>query len=262
MGRIHVQDVTLDTSDFTPFQLQTRFVLRGGMKGWAGWAGDYLAPFNELIAKHGFGLVVLGVDVDWNEPFRFFDSPALQVRTAIRIRRDRRLLEGECRFDVDGRTVVRSLYTMLPIRVADSSLAAEPAEASDWLFERFEEDEIFDEPRLKRIEGGLDSVVQSGECVASGVHDFRVRRHDAEFADQWSYIEVPGIAAAAREELVLGDPSSEVAGSLARPLARMEAEFTRPLFVYDEARVATEALRSGDGLEFVHRIESAGGRHR
>lgn len=261
MSRVDRAEVVLDTSQFTPGQLQPRFLLTCAMRGWAGWARANLAPFRALIGEWQFGLVVIGVAIAWEEPLSFFDTDVLEATTAIRVRPDGELLAGDVRFIAAGAEVARVLATMRPIRITDSSLAASPAALPDGLLQRFEPDEIVQPPTRPRLADRINEVHTRGRYLGEATHDFRIRRADTEVADQWSFVEVPAHAAAAREEMIISGRHPNLAGTLARPLLDLDAEISRPLYVFDAARVATEAYEIEGVLTFVHRIESdaAGG---
>ena len=81
-----------------------------------------------------------------------------------------------------------------------------------------------------------------------------MHRHLCEVADQWSIVHVPGIAAGARERLLLSGAYSGRASSLGRAFSKIDIELSRPLFLFDEAAVETAVYR--DGTVFVHRIVS------
>ncbi|HEV8460861.1 MAG TPA: hypothetical protein VGQ38_09145 [Gaiellaceae bacterium] len=263
MPRIERREINLETSNFTPEQLQTRFLLEQGMAGWAGWSRANLLPFRDLIGKRGVGLVITGVSIDWTAPFRFFDAETIEVTTSITLRPGGELLDDDLRFLANGVEVVKIHALVRPIRITDASLSAQPAPFPTDLIERFQPDEITAPPHRPRPAARAEQIRSEGDRLAGGSHPFRVRRAETEVADQWSFIDVPSYAAAGREDLLLSsDVPEELQGALGLPLASIDFEITRPLFVFDEAKVVSDAYAFNREIVFVHTIESTigGGR--
>src|SRR5688572_27204171 len=93
MGRVTAFEMPVDTSLFTPLQLQPRAVLWMAMTGWARWLSEHWEmSFPRLLDEHGIGMVVAGFDVDYLRPFSFFDSGALIAMVRVRVREDGALL--------------------------------------------------------------------------------------------------------------------------------------------------------------------------
>jgi acyl-CoA thioesterase FadM len=258
MSRVDRHEIVLDTSHFTPDQLQTRFVLQTCMNGWARWARANLAPFNELIRDWHFGLVVVRAHVQWLRPFTFFDSDVVEVTSACTVRPNRRLMHGEVEFSAGGHEVVLIELGMVPIRITDESLTAEPAPVSDEVFARFREDEVRSAPGRQRVTVRAKALRADGHHLGHATHEFRICRSDIEVADQWSFIEVPNHTAGARENMILSGTHAALDGALARPVRSIQMEITRPLYIFDEARVETDAYLVEDAPVFVHEIASAG----
>src|SRR5262245_21432317 len=173
MTRTHVREVVLDTSHFTPIQLNTRFVMQCCMNGWAGWARDHLTPFHKLIRDEGFGLAVVDFHVSWSRRFGFFDTDTVEVRTSIGIRSDAQLLRGEVQIHGRGREVVRSVVLMRPLRLTDATLAAQPGAAMESIVERFQPEEVVETPPRDRVDTIAADLSASGEVVAQGWRNFR-----------------------------------------------------------------------------------------
>jgi hypothetical protein len=232
------------------------------MAGWAGWIRTNLVPFRDLVREWQCGVVVVGTSATWIRPFQFFDTDVLEATTAVKVSAGGEILMTDTRFVVDGSEVASALGTLRPIRITDASLAARPGALPEELLQRFNPDEIAEPPPRSHMRSRVADISARGEHLESSTHPFRVHRADTEVADQWSFIDIPDHAAAAREELILSTSHPLLGGSLARSLTDVEVAISRPLFVFDSARVATDAYSLDGGQVFVHRIESdaAGGR--
>jgi hypothetical protein len=104
---------------------------------------------------------------------------------------------------------------------------------------------------------------EHGELLAEGRHPLLIHRHDCEVADQWSFIEIPSHAEAARECLVMERAADvpALSATMTNPLRSVHAEIRKPLFVLDEATIATSVHRSGDEIGVIHRLCSATEEH-
>jgi acyl-CoA thioesterase FadM len=249
-------NVPLDTSLFTPLQLQPRFLFWLGMNGWSRWVREHLVSFRRLIREHNLGVVVVSVGLEYLRPFGFFDAAELVVEIGWRARMGGVVLEGEIDYIGGNERVAKGGCTLRPVRLQDQqSLAAVPSRLSRALLDQFQSDEI-DRERPRRVLPAVIESIERGECIAEAACPLTIHRHDCEVADQWSFIDLPSHAGAARERLVLERAGSVpfLGSALANPVRSIHVELSRAMFLLDEATTHTKAYRSNGELGLVHRL--------
>jgi hypothetical protein len=109
----------------------------------------------------------------------------------------------------------------------------------------------------------LAREIEQAEPLVEGSLPLLIHRHCCEVADQWSFIELPAHATAARESLVLshGGKRALLRESMKVPLRSVDIELSRPLYVLDQADAVTRVYHQGTQLDFVHRILGREGEH-
>jgi hypothetical protein len=200
----------------------------------------------------------VGVDIDYKEPFGFYDADEFEVRCK-KVRLRRKGTQIECFFDFigAGKTFidVRILFRVVAVS-DDPSLSAEPSQLDGDLLGKFEPHEIEEATPPRVVPELVARIEAEGSLLAEGQHTFVVHRHLCELADQWSYIELPGLVEVGRERLVIskGEAIPDLRKSLSRPLSTFNAELSRPFFLFDEGEVTSRAYRLGERVALVHRV--------
>lgn len=246
-------EVPVDTSMCSPQQVHPWSLMTLSMNGWARWLRACLVPFRALVREHGTGVVIVGYDLEYLEPFTFFDADAFDITVTTRVRDDGGLL---C-FDLDyvspkGRWA-RARVVGRIVRISDEgSLAARPGVLPAALLDRFGAEDRFS-GSVPRV---LDQHTRDVEWSSELSSDLRVHRGHCEAADQWSFTELPRVVAEVRESWALGAGDDPRASSgLGAPVRRLVAELTYPLFIFDAATVSTGVDTAG--LRYLHRIHGA-----
>jgi acyl-CoA thioesterase FadM len=249
-------EVPVDSSLFTPLQVQPRALLALMMSGWAHWVRAHLASFPSLIRDHRVGVVVLGAHLEYVAPLHFQDADAIEMTVTLGTRRGGAQLLIEHEHRAAGRLFARS-YVPLRTVILDEggALGATPGVLPPHLLAKFEPDEIGGDPPPRWV-SGLVAQAEAGTLLAEGRMPFMFHRHLCEVADQWSFIEVPVLAGAGRERLALveGARQASLRLGLARPVRQIDVEYSRPLFAFNEGELETRAWEQPSGLAFVHRL--------
>jgi hypothetical protein len=255
-----VFEVLTDTSMFNPVQLQPRFMMSIAFNGWSRWIRQYLVPFPVLVREHRFGVVVVGVHLEYPEPLGFLETDSGEVRVRMRARLGGALLETEFSAMAAGKQVVRGVAVLLPVKIDDiQSLSASPARLSDDLLARLQGDEVDKSAPRRPVRRLLREIEGGGRSLAEGTYPFTVYRHACEVADQWCVAEIPCYASEAREALSLarGDEVPELRKGLGQPLRNLDLDLARPMYVFDQGAIATTAYEVDGRIAFVHRIRSS-----
>jgi acyl-CoA thioesterase FadM len=257
VGRSIELEIVADTSQFSAMQLQPRTICSIGMNGWACWAREHLVPFRRMIEEHRTGVVVVRLDVRYLQPFGFFDADSIRARVAVAAVRRGVLLHLTLELSAGDRCIAEADCALRPVLIGgEGTLAAQPGNLPPELLALFPPDEIVALPP-GRTARALAAAMRDGPQLAQAMRPLTVHRHECEVADQWSFIELAGYAAAAREALVLGARDrNDLGATLARPLRSFHLDIARPLYIFDRAEIATTAVGAGDGLRFVHEIGS------
>lgn len=249
-------EVPLDTAHFSAQQLHPRAVLSIAMSGWARWVRAHLVPFRSLIRDHGVGVVVVGFEIEYRRAFTFFDADAVQARFATTVRADAALLRQELVCSSGPEDVVAARFVTRVVRITGGdSLAAQPGVLPAALLERFAGDERFEQTPARPLASLVDGVPEWSPERSSPLV---VHRERCEAADQWSFIELPGMVARARESMLLDGPVEGSVG-LATPTRRVVAELGRPFFIFDRGTVQTR--HDPSYLQYLHRVHGASAVH-
>jgi len=255
-------EVPVDTSLFTPQQLQPRAALALAMQGFARWAKEYLVSFPRMIREFGVGLVVARLQVDYRAALGFFDAETLQFTTGFRLVNKGTFIEGVASCSGGGAPAVEFKGMMRPVLLGEAeTLAARPGRLPTALQERFLPDEIISEPPAQSLRVLSRHLMEHERPLAEGRYPFVVHRHACEVADQWSFIEIPGHVGASRESLIMSQGASfaGVRPRLSSPLQSLTLELRRPYFLLDEGAVLTQAFLHEGQLLFLHRLCSGSG---
>lgn len=261
MARTTTFQIPVDTSMFTPLQLQARSVFGLAMTGWARWLREHWVPFPRLIEEHGLGVVIAGLDLEYLRPFTFFDADAIDtaVTLAVRNRGDLLFLSLDVSPSDGSPPVARVSAVLRPVRISDGLvLSAAPTNLDLDALAGFEPDEVVTttRPRLRTVVAELE---RGSSPVTTSSHTFTLHRHLCEAADQWSGIALSDITTEVRERLASG-PGAGVDGltaALVDPIRRIAIEFRRPAFFLDELTADCSAYERADGLVLLHRLSSA-----
>ena len=256
MARDITFTVPADTSMFTPLQLQPRKLLSIGMSAWARWAREYLVPFPAMVREHHTSLAVAGLGMEYVEPLGFLDADLIEFKVTIRARSRGASLHMSMDCGARGNTAVRMTSVCVPVLIQDAqSLSALPGRLPEPLMARFRAEEMISQPVPRRLRKELR--VLTGETPGCEEKtSFTVHRDMCEVADQWSYIELPGIVAPGREAMSLNPPPGldVLRAGVSRPLTRWDAEIRRPFYAFDSGTVVSKAYVRPSRVAFVHEL--------
>ncbi len=253
-------EVTSDTSLFTPLQAQPRALIWLMMNGWAKWARAHLVSFPTLVRDHRVGLVVVGIHLEYVEPFGFLDADAFEVEVRVAARKGGAVFDLAFEYIGAGRTFARSHGATRTVLLGDdASMAAVPGKLPAALMARFQPDEIVEGSPTRVVPGLIKALEASGPPLAAGTRPFLIHRHSCEVADQWSFIDVPGIAGEGREHLALGDGTRVPAlrKGLSRPLRSIDVEMGHPFYSFESGTLESNAYLENDGITYLHRLRSS-----
>jgi acyl-CoA thioesterase FadM len=244
---------------FTPLQLQPRKLLSIGMSGWARWCREHLVPFPAMVREHLTSLVVTGLEIEFQEPLRFFDADLVEFKVGVRARSRGTSLHLSMACSAGGRSAAHMKAICVPVLIQDGeSLSAMPGRLPEPLLTRFQADEFISKPVPRKVREELRAIAdESPDCEEKT--EFVVHRDLCEVADQWSYIELPGIVAPGREGMSLDPPRGldALRAGVSGPMIRFNAEIRRPFYVFDSGTVITKAYVRPSGVVFVHELWNA-----
>src|SRR4051795_11920695 len=95
-------ELPVDTSLFSPLQLQPAALLHLSFQSLARWLKSHCVSYPKLIDREHLGLVFLGFRVEYDQPLRFADCDALDVSGWLRAVKDRSRLTLKVDFHADG----------------------------------------------------------------------------------------------------------------------------------------------------------------
>jgi acyl-CoA thioesterase FadM len=256
-------EVPVDTSTFSAVQLQPGVVASLTWNALARWLRAYLLPFPRLIRDESTGLVVMGFHLQYLDAVSFFDCEVFRVRAALRVMRRAERCQLDLKFFMPDRVLATVRLILCPVRIEDAvALGAAPAPLSERLLALIPQEDLESASPARLVPGRLAAVETTGQLIGESRKDFRIHRYGTEVAEQWAWTHLPHIVEGAREDLALGDRSEQrhlLRRCLREPLARFDAEYSRPFFSFEEGTVVTRAFALGERLGLVHRLTSAGG---
>jgi len=260
MPRAIEWEETVDTSTFSAVQLQPGVVASLTWNGLARWLRTYLVSFPTLIGKESTGLVVMGFHLEYRDPVLFFDCEAFRVRGAFRMMRRGERGQLDLRLFSSANELAIAQLIVHPVAILDPvSLGAEPAPTPESLMAQFEDDEVESASPLRVVPARLGAVETTGSLIVEHTEPFRIHRHLAEVAEQWSWIEVPALVESARENLALENQWENkmmLRRCLSNRLARFDVEFNRPFFSFDSGEIVSRAYDVSGHLAFIHKFTS------
>ncbi len=252
----------LDTSMFTPEQLQPRTAMWLAMNGWAAWMKEYAVSFRRLIIEHGTGVVVLGGELEYHEPFRFADADTMSSESSVRLFKGGNIVQlDNTVYNKDGNKAIVTRGVCRVVRIADMAMGALPGGLPPEILGMFKPDEIEQASPPKPVGAMIAEIEKTGTLLVSAEHPLFIHRHHVEVADQWSYIESIGFAETGRELTCRAHRKEipQLNKGLGVALKSFWIELSRPMFVYDGATIATSVYQYNGELAFVHRINSPTG---
>lgn len=262
MARSCSYEVPLDTSLFTPLQLQPTAVGRLGFNAAARWLLEHVCSHRRLLWEHRVGFVLWAWDLRYENGLRFEDADTAKLTVSGRVRGPGS--QFECAMTIAGPAgvAVEMRAASVPLALAgDPSLSGAPSRLPDELVQRFRDDEVVRSPYRSRIPALIREIERDGDPLGSVEQPFRVHRHNCEVADQWYWVEALSFAGAAREELVTrhAPTCGDLVAGLAAPVREIDVSYARTYQFRDAGAVATTAYGWQDGLVFVHRLGMADG---
>jgi acyl-CoA thioesterase FadM len=251
--------VPSDTCLFSPLQVQPATVLRIGMTALARCIGDQLMDWRSLKRDHHATVVIAGIQLRYLRDFDFFSASEIEVDAGLTARRDGRFLELDCRLGPPGGEFATLTVLNRPVRLSGTeALDATPADLAGPLLDRFQPDEHDASPVVRPLPDRIAALEATGEPLADGAMPFTVSRADCEIADQWQNVRLPDWLTLARERLVFsGAVDHRVKAGLREPVARLLAEFRRPMYLGDDGQVHTRAYAEAGTVSFVHEVRAS-----
>lgn len=253
-------EIPLDTSHFTPLQLQPTALGRIGFNAGTRWLREHVCSHRSLIAQHRVGLVAWSWRIRYRRPLRFQDADQAGVEVEARIRGRQAQLEWIVTLSGPEGVAVEMSATLVPLELAgDASLSGAPCRLPDGIAGSFEPEEIEPAPHRTPVPRLLADIERDGRELASGEFSFAVNRHHCEVADQWFWAEGLGFAGSAREELVARHAPSapDLVGGLSQPMRSVHMVASKAYQFRDVGRVRTTAYTWEEQQVFVHRMELA-----
>lgn len=260
MARRTSFQIALDTSLFTPVQLQPTALGRIGFNAGTRWLGEHVCSHRALIAEHRVGLVAWSWQLRYPDRFGFLDADDARVDVEARLRGRGAQLEWNVSLSSPDAVAAEMRMTMVPLELSDDpSLSGAPRRLPDALAGSFEPEEVERAPSRTPVPGMLAELESEGRELASGDSSFPVNRHHCEIADQWFWAEALSFAGGAREGLVTRYAASTpgLGAGLSQPLRSVDVVAMRPYQFRDVARIRTTAYMLREEPVFVHRMELA-----
>jgi acyl-CoA thioesterase FadM len=247
----------LDSSLFTPLQLQPTAVGRLGFSAGSRWLKENVCSHRDLIWEHKIGLVLWAWELEFREPLGFRDADEAELDVTARVRGPRTQFEVEMTISGPAGVAVAMRAVLVPLALSgDAALSGRPSPLPEELLAAFREDEIEPVPYRSKLRRMQSEIEQAGRPLAATEEEFRVHRHHCEVADQWFWAESLGFAAAGREELVTQHAAtrSDLSAGLGAPIRRIDVACAQTFQFRDLGRVSTTAYDWGDRLAFVHEL--------
>lgn len=259
MAPAYIHTVPLDSTHFTPLQLQPRAVLAMSLTGWSGWMQHNLVSLREAIVSYQTGIVVRAVNITYPLPLRFEDADEIEIVTTTTLREDGAVMFGSTDLRAAERLAAQVRFVCRCLTVdPGEALTAMPGTLSPALLDRLSSEDLTPRTALPALRGRAARIARSHPAIATGQYRLTLHRYQCEAADQWSFIEVPTYAAASRENLIFAHDAAnpELRVGLRESLCQLEFELNRPYFFGDTIIVTTTAYRLPGTVAFVHRLTS------
>jgi acyl-CoA thioesterase FadM len=258
--RTTTYDLLLDSSFFTPVQMQPLAIGRLGFNAGARWLKEHVCSHRDLVFRHQVGIVLWAWELHYVEPLGFHAADEAQVEVTARVRGPRTQLECRMTITGPGGVAVDMRAISVPLALSgDAALSGAPHALPDAIVERFEEDELEPVPYRSEIARTRSALRRDGRLLAEAAEPFRIHRHNCEVADQWFWAESLGFAAAGREELVARHAAEHpgLRRGLSAPVRRIDATHLKAYQFLDHGTVTTTAYEWDGGLVFLHDLSLA-----
>ena len=265
MPMLYKSEILHQTSDFDSFQILPRSILAMGMASWAGIIKKNIHSFPTLIKDFNLGLVVVSTNIKYLEPYDFFSGVSYTVSNEMWITPDRKLLVWDISFiDSSGKKFISLDALGRAVKIDPMSWGAVPTDIEPPLLEFFGKEDYFTNEISRPVDDCLKSL-KHHQPIAENEITKRIYRHECEAADQWSFIEIGKNAANAREEMLLECNPAEnlvgmVKGLLNKPVSKINTVIKRPLFLFDQYKIASSLYKTESEFIVVHRFLSTVGR--
>ncbi|WP_242487472.1 MULTISPECIES: hypothetical protein [unclassified Pseudomonas] len=249
----------IDPTLFNPLQFQSRSLLSLCKSSMWSWFSERLdISFPGLIREHHQSLVAVEADVDYLRPFGMFDSDWFQVSVEqVRLRQDNTVLEIFHQFQADGGVFakVRMLWRLLELD-GDAALTGVPGQLRGSVLKHLLPAEVDPGREPRYVDAQVALIEDEGERVAGAEYRFTLYRHLCEVADQWCFLEVPGLASEGRERLVdaLVDDPLALRSGLGKPLQEVLVKLCCPFYLFDEGEVRTTTFIHHGNPVYIHRV--------
>ena len=252
--------VPSDPSLFVPGELQARALMSHSLSAMWIWLGRNVAPLRTMVHEYHQNWVIVGSRIERLDPVSEADADELVFWVSrVQLRRAGSMLDLDVDVVAGARTVARVGILSIVVQFDDQSMAGAPGTLHGALQRGFAAHQLDPAPPTRRVPQ-LVAELEHGRPLGALEHGFRIHRHHCEVADMWCFVEVPTLAAEARETLAMDGDSKELRRLLTRPLALLELELRRPFYVLDRGRVHTAGFAGDDGsIGFVHRFVGPAG---
>ncbi|WP_145579438.1 hypothetical protein [Yersinia vastinensis] len=249
----------IHTCLFTALQFHGRELLSLAISNKWLWLERHLkVSFPEFIQGYQQSNVTISFEINYTQPLTFFDSNEFSSSVVkVRLRQKDSIFEIHHDFTANYRvfaTVI--LFWRILSLSGDDALTAVPGNLDEQIKQRFLPEEI-DSSNIVRATPKLLSKIESeGQFITEHNNLFTLYRHQCEVADQWSFIELPTLASAGRERLIisLDDDPAELSCTMGKPIKSIVAKLSCPFFLFDEGRVRTRAYLLNKRPIFVHHV--------
>ncbi|QHB31028.1 hypothetical protein F0T03_01635 [Yersinia canariae] len=249
----------IHTCVFTALQFHGRELLSLAASSEWLWFEYYLnVSLPTLIQEYQQSMVVTAFEIEYTAPFEFFDANQFTASvTKVRVRQNDNIFEFHYEFSANNIVFSRVMICFrLLLLSGDDALTAVPGKVDEKLLQRFLPEEIDSSNIVRAVPKLLNKIETEGLLITESNDLFTLYRHQCEVADQWSFIELPTLASAGRERLIisLDDDPAELRRTMEKPIKSIVAKLSCPFFLFDEGRVRTRAYLLNKQPIFVHHV--------
>lgn len=249
----------IHTCLFTALQFHGRELLSLAMSSKWLWFEHHLkVSFPEFIQGYQQSNVTVAFEIEYTQPFTFFDANNFNTSIVkVRLRQKESIFEIHHDFTANQRVFAKViLYWRILSLSGDDALTAVPGKVDEKLLQRFLPEEIDSSNIVRAVPKLLNKIETEGQIITESNDLFTLYRHQCEVADQWSFIELPTLASAGRERLIisLDDDPAELRRTMEKPIKSIVAKLSCPFFLFDEGRVRTRAYLLNKQPIFVHHV--------
>ena len=244
---------------FGPFQFHAHSLMLLSFSSMWSWGSTYLSvSFPGMIKEYHQGMVAVGAEVEYVEPFEMFSADEFSVSVdEFKVRQGNSVFQVLHLIRAQGVVVARVKVRWKLLELdGDEALSATPGVIRPAFLQKFLPEEV-DPSRVERpLLAQLENLKEHGQLCAEFEHDFTLFRHRCEVADQWAFFELPTLASESRESLIdsLQEDPGELASSLGLALDTIYMEWRCPFYLLEKGRVKTQAYRLQGKLYFAHHV--------